>query len=886
MAISTGTRLGPYEILSAVGAGGMGEVYRAKDTRLDRTVAIKVLPAHLSSNPDLRQRFEREARAVSSLNHPHICTLYDVGHQEGIDYLVMEFLEGETVADRLKKGSLPSELVLRYGIEISNALDKAHKQGIVHRDLKPGNIMLTKSGAKLLDFGLARFQPPSAEAVMSGVSALATEAHKNHTAEGTIVGTFQYMAPEQLEGKEADPRTDIFAFGVVLYEMITGQKAFAGKSQASLIAAILEKDPPPISSLQPMTPPALDRVVKTCLAKDPDDRWQSAHDLMSELKWIREGSSQAGIPAPVLTRRKWRARLSWVLALVFFLTSVTLGVYSLHPASQQQSVLRVSVLPPENTTIGSSSISPDGKNLAIIAYDASARAALWLRPIDSTAAKMLPETEDAAMPFWSPDSRMIGFFAGGKMKKIDINGQRPVILCDAQDAKGGSWNQDGTIIFAAQTLIFRISSNGGQATPITKLEPNEEADRWPYFLPDGHHFLYLGDAYRTEEHHLRVGSLDSKDSVAVLSSFVSNIAYANTGFIVFVRQGGLMAQRFDPVHLQLSGEPVPLADQVAQAGANHQFDFSVSSSGVLTYQRLNPNSQLTWFDRSGNKLSVVGEPGRIVHLDLSPDEKRVAVEQLDADNRNGDIWILDTSRGTTTRFTFDPMWDGSAFWSPDGSRIAFGSDRNISGPANNIYQKSSGGGGSDELLLKSDSYKNPSGWSPDGKVIVFNYSKEGANNEDIQLLRLSDRQVIPYLQSEFNEYSGQFSPDGKWMAYISDESGKPEVYVQSFPVSGAKWQISTGGGAEPRWRRDGKELFFIGGDHKLYAVDMKLGPTFEPGIPKPLFEVRVKHFSDDLYDYAASGDGQRFLINALPEDASSRSVNLVFNWASELTKTR
>jgi serine/threonine protein kinase len=884
MAISSGTRLGPYEIVSAIGAGGMGEVYRAKDTRLDRTVAIKVLPSHLSSDPDLRQRFEREARAVSSLNHPHICTLHDVGHQEGIDYLVMEFLEGETVGDRLRKSSLSSELVLRYGIEIADALDKAHKQGIVHRDLKPGNIMLTKSGAKLLDFGLARFQPPVAQSVMSGVSALATEANKNLTAEGAIVGTFQYMAPEQLEGKDTDSRTDIFAFGTVLYEMITGQKAFVGKSQASLIAAILERDPPPISSIQPMTPPALDRVVKTCLAKDPDDRWQSAHDLMSEMKWIREGSSQAGVPAPVVTRRKMRERVSWLLALVFLLAAMALGLAYFNASSKPGSVMRLSVLPPENTTIGSSVISPDGKNLAIIAYDASAKPALWIRPIDSLTAKMLPETDDASMPFWSPNSRMIGFFAGDKMKKIDVSGQRPVTLCDSPNPKGGSWNRDGTIIFAAGTLINRVSSDGGQATPITKLEPREEADRWPCFLPDGRHFLFLGDAYRTEEHHLKVGSLDSTDSTRLTSSFISNVAYADAGFVLFVRQGGLMAQRFDSAHLQLSGEPFPLAEQVAQSGGNHLFDFSVSGNGVLTYRRLNPNSRLTWFDRSGNRLSVVGEPGRIVHLDLSPDEKRVAIEQLDADNRNGDIWILDLSRGTTTRFTFDPMWDNDAFWSPDGSRILFGSDRDISGPAENLYQKSSGGGGSDELLLKSDSYKNPSGWSPDGKVIVFSYSTEGTNNQDIQLFRLSDHQVIPYLHSEFNEYRGQISPDGKWMAYISDESGKPEVYVQSLPVSGAKWQISTGGAAQPRWRRDGKELFFIGGDHRLWAAEMKLDPAFEPGIPKQLFEVRVKYFSEDRFDYAVSQDGQRFLINALPEDATSRSINLVFNWISELKK--
>jgi len=881
--MQSGSKLGPYEILAPLGAGGMGEVYRANDTRLDRTVAIKVLPSHLSSNPDLRQRFEREARAVSSLNHPHICTLHDVGNQDGVEYLVMEFLEGETLADRLKKGPLPSDQVLRHGIEIADALDKAHKQGIVHRDLKPGNIMLTKSGAKLLDFGLAKLQPPASQAVMSGVSALATEAGKNLTAEGTIVGTFQYMAPEQLEGKDLDSRTDIFAFGVVLYEMITGKKAFTGTSQASLIAAILDKDPQPISDIQPMTPPALDRVVKTCLAKDPDDRWQSAHDLMNELKWIREGSSQAGTPAPVAARRKHRERLSWILALVFFLLSLAFAALYFQRPAPQNTLMQLSVLPPENTSILSSTISPDGKNLAIVASDASGKRTLWIRSIDSLTARPLPETDGSAYPFWSPDSRALGFFADRKLKKIDIPGGRAQTLCDVQDPHGGSWSPQGIILFASQTLLYQISASGGQATPVTKLDPNEEADRWPCFLPDGRHFFYLGDAYRTEEHHLKLGSLDSMKSTIVLSSFVSNLAYAHSGFVLFVRQGVLMAQKFDPARLQLSGEAFPLAEQMAYTGGNHQFDFSVSDSGVLTYRRANPNSQMIWFDRAGKSLGVVGEPGRFVNVDLSPDENRVAAEQLDADGRNGDIWIFDLIRKTTSRFTFDPGWDQCALWSPDGNRIVFASDRNVESAAQNLYQKNSGGGGNDELLLKSDSYKTPTSWSPDGKILAVDYSTEGSNNGDILLLSLSDRQLTPYLKTDFSEYDAQVSPDGKWIAYVSDESGKPEVYVQPFVVSGAKWQISASGGEQPRWRRDGKELFFVSGDNKLSAAEIQSNITLQPGIPRPLFEVRIVR-SDGRQNYAVSADGQRFLVNTVPEDTSSGSINLVFNWISQLPR--
>lgn len=882
MSIPTGTRLGPYEVLAPIGAGGMGEVYRGKDTRLDRIVAIKVLPSHLSSNPDLKQRFEREARAISSFSHPHICTLHDIGNQNGVDYLVMEYLEGETVADRLKKGPLTSELVLRYGMEIADALDKAHKQGIVHRDLKPGNIMLTKSGAKLLDFGLARLVTPASQPMVSGVSALATEANKNLTAEGSIVGTFQYMAPEQLEGKESDSRTDIFAFGSVLYEMITGRKAFVGTSQASLIAAILEKNPQPVSELQPMTPPALDRVIRTCIAKDPDDRWQSARDLLNELKWIREGSSQAGVPAPVKSKRKIRQIVAWILALLFFFATLILAIayYDLFSRSDK---MRVSVLPPDNTTIQSSAISPDGKYLAIVAADPSAKVALWVRSIDSPTARMLSDTDDASTPFWSPDSHALGFFSNGKLKKIDINGQRAMTLCDVTDPKGGAWSPDGdTIVFSSQRLLFRVSSIGGTPAAVTKLEPNEEADRWPCFLPDNRHFLFLGDAFRTPEHHLRLGSLDSTESTQLLSSFVTNVLYSRDGYILYLRQGVLMAQPFDAKHLRLSGEPVAVAEHIAEAGTNHQFDFSVSDSGILAYRPENPNSQLTWFDRNGNMLGVVGEPGRIANLELSPDDRRVAIEQLDADNRNGDIWILDPGRGTTTRFTFDPMWDAIPVWSPDGSHIAFRSDRNISEPSDNLYWKDSGGGGNDEVLLLADSYKDPLSWTPDGKYLLFEESREGVNNSDIKLLSLADHRITPILQSQFNEYDAQFSPDGKRIAYVSDESGRSEIYIQSFPLTGAKWQISTGGGSEPRWRNDGKELFFIGSDGKLWSVAMD--SDSEPGIPRSLFEIHGKVHSSTRHTYSVSRDGQRFLVNAVPQEVSANSISLIFNWPPDSRK--
>jgi predicted Ser/Thr protein kinase len=523
MTLAQGTRLGPYEILASVGAGGMGEVYRARDTRLDRTVAIKVLPSHLSSNPEIRQRFDREARTISSLSHPHICALHDVGHQDGIDYLVMEFLEGETLTDRLSRGALPAEQVLRYSIEIADALDKAHRQGIVHRDLKPGNIMLTKSGVKLVDFGLAKLA--AAGPANTSVSILPTQAGMNLTQEGTILGTFQYMAPEQLEGKEADARSDIFAFGAVLYEMATGKKAFSGKSQASLIASILSAEPPPISSVQPMTPPALDRVVKTCLAKDPDDRWQTAHDVMLQLKWIAEGGSQAGVPAPLVARRRGHERLAWGVAAVLAVSTIALAAVQLARPRAAVRVVRSSLLPPEKTTYhfigdaaGPPAVSPEGLQIAFTARDSSGKSLLWVRSLDSPVPRAVAGTEDAMYPFWSPDSKFIGFFAGGKLKKIEASGGPAFALCDAGDARGGTWNKDGVIVFEPhfRDPLFRVPATGGKAAPVTKFDESrrETTHRFPFFLPDGSHFLYLAGSHavgtESELHAIYLGSLDGK----------------------------------------------------------------------------------------------------------------------------------------------------------------------------------------------------------------------------------------------------------------------------------------------------------------------------------------------------------------------------------------
>jgi eukaryotic-like serine/threonine-protein kinase len=874
MALPSGKRLGPYEILSAVGAGGMGVVYRARDTRLDRTVAIKVLASHLS-NPDLKQRFEREARAISSLSHPNICALYDIGEQDGLDYLVMEFLEGETLEEKLQKGPLPIEQVLPYGMQIADALDKAHRQGIIHRDLKPANIMITRSGVKLLDFGLAKLQASTQP--VAGVSMLPTE-QRSLTAEGSIIGTLQYMSPEQLEGREADARTDLFAMGVVLYEMATGRKAFTGKSQASLIAAILSSEPPPISTIQPLTPPAFDRIVKTCLAKDPEDRWQTAHDVLLELKWVAEGGSQAGLPAPVVTRRKNRERLAWIFAGLFLLVSATLAWLYFEELQKQTGTLHVSIVPSEINNVWHSEISLDGRTLAIVGVDPNGKSSLWLRRLDADHAVQLPETGGASFPFWSPDNRYLAFFADGKLKKIEVPNGRPEILCDAPSWAGGSWSSKNGILFSNNRELYRIDPDGGKPQQVTKLDSQHEGHRWPWFLPDGVHFLYLNDANTTELHSLELGSLDSKQSYRLLTSFISSVAYARD-YVYFVRFGALMAQRLDIKHFRLTGSPITVAEPMTDVYQNHRFDFSVSTNGTVAYQQRSPNSQLIWYDRTGAKIGTLGEPGKYASFDLSPDNNTVALEVLDPDFRNGNLWLVQTQRGTTSRFTFDRYWDTAPIWSVDGSTIAFGSNR--SGGGFNLYLKSLANQGNEEPLFKSIEKRTDqfaTSWSPDGKSLVFEIYNEDTK-ADIWLLPLSgDRKPVPLIHTPFFDYAATISPDGRFIAYTSEETGRPEIYVQTMPPSGKRWQVSTSGGMAPKWRKDGKEIFFIGPDNKLFAAEIRSEENFDADTPKPLFTINERFMGPERSNYAVSSDGQRFLVNTMIDTPGLKPIQLLIHW--------
>jgi Tol biopolymer transport system component/predicted Ser/Thr protein kinase len=884
MTLSPGTRLGPYEIGAPIGAGGMGEVYRAKDTRLDRTVAVKVLPSHLSSSAESRQRFEREAKTISQLSHPHICALYDVGNQDGVEFLVMEYLEGETLSDRLLKGSLALEQVLRFGIEIADALDKAHRQGIVHRDLKPGNVMLTKSGVKLLDFGLAKAVAPVGRSSGSSLTALPTQAGTNLTQEGTILGTFQYMAPEQLEGKEADARTDIFAFGCVLYEMATGQKAFSGKSQASLISSIMGSQPPAVSTIAPMTPPAFDRVVRTCLAKDPDDRWQTAHDVMLELKWVAEGGAAAGLPAPLVSKRRNRERIAWAVAAALALIAAAAIAGYARRAPKPPEAVRASILPQQGTIFdpidGPVAASPDGRQVAFTAKDADGRGSVWVRSLGSLESRKLEGTNDAYDPFWSPDGRFVGYGSPAGLFKIEVPAGPPQKIADMADGRGCAWNRDNVILFekTGATPVFRVSASGGPVEQVTTLDKSRgETGHWrPQFLPDGRHFLYLARAEPAQNSGIYVGSLDSKERKRILDLDVP-AQFAEPGYVLFIREDVLMAQPFDIKALRVSGEPVVVGRSVQYVATWGSSAFSASENGVLAYQGPSPAArQLVWFDRSGGRVATLG-PDAEYRDDprISPDGSRVAVTRTDPTTRSADIWIFDVSRGIGSRFTFDAARESSPVWSADGTRLFFSSNKAGIG---DLYEKAASGAGSETLLLKSDLWKEPLDISPDGRWLVYTVG-DLKTRSDLWLLPLfGDRKPVPLLATPFAETEARFSPDGRWLAYVSDEAGKREVYAQPFPATGEKWQVSTAGGSSPRWTSGGRELVYAEPPDKRKIVEIRSAPSFQVSVPKDLFATPRPQGSD------VSRDGKRMLVNMPAAEVAPTPMTIVLNWTAALRK--
>ncbi len=898
MIFPPGAKLGPYEILSPLGAGGMGEVYRAKDTRLDRDVAIKLLPGHLSRSPEFKQRLEREAKAISQLAHPHICTLHDVGTHDGSDYLVMELLEGETLAQRLSKGALPIDQVLRHGIEIASALDAAHRKGIVHRDLKPGNVMLTKGGAKLLDFGLAK----SASVLESDPSAVTVT--QPLTGKGTIVGTFQYMAPEQLEGAEADARTDIFAFGAVLYEMATGKRAFEGHSRASLIASIMSSQPRPISQLQPMTPPALDRLIRKCLSKDPEARWQSAADVADELRWIAEGGSQTGIPAPLRSARRHRERLWISCSGLLFAACVVLTLLYLRPSGHDpRRVWSIIPAPEENSLMATGDlagpvvISPDGSTLAFVAVGKDAQR-LWVRPLRSSTARPLPGTEGATFPFWSADSASIGFFAREKLFTVGAAGGPPISICDAPGGRGGTWNRDGTILFspAFRSGIFRVPATGGRPVPVTQLDESKHTShRWPMFCPDGKHFLYLAVAHgaaQTESNAVYLASLDGGEPQLVMHGSANALLAAD--HLLYMRENALLAAPFDLKTARLTGEPTVVATDVMYDVNVWRAGFSVSDQGELAFHSGTAGGeiQIAKRDRSGRDLGNIGDPGNFGSLRLSPDGKRVAT---DVQGGETDIWVYEVARGVRSRLTFGNGANLSPVWSPDGQFLAYASIYLARRDATHRISRRLSIGGEEEVLYTSNEETWVTDWSRDNRYLLLSQGKFiGGNPSDIWVLSLTgERRAFPLVKTPFAESDARFSPDGRWVAYQSNESGRWEIYVIPFnppteagspsegPVRGGKWQVSARGGAQVEWRADGKELYFVTGDSKVAAVEITVTANgVELGTASTLFTVN-QPAGIDPFDVAPDGDW--FVVNTANTQGSS-PINLIVNWNAGLSK--
>jgi serine/threonine protein kinase len=885
MALIPGTKLGPYEIQSPLGAGGMGEVYRARDTRLDRVVAIKILPTNLSLNPEFKQRFDREARTISSLSHPHICQLFDVGSQDGTDFLVMEFLDGETLADRLRRGALPFPELLKIGMEVATALEVAHRAGIVHRDLKPSNIMLTKAGTKLMDFGLAK--PATLGKAGSGSAPLLSAARTMSgptpvgplTVAGSVVGTIQYMSPEQIEGKEADARSDIFAFGAVLYEMAMGKRAFEGRSQISVASAILEKDPEPVSGSKPLTPPAFDYLVAACLAKDREERLQSAHDARLQLKSISQQSATA--IAPGRSSRTFVPRVVLATAALLFVAAGIIIFYFSQRANPPTLSVRAYIPPPPGTAFRPSGfeagpvvVSPNGKTLAFTAVDEKGSTNLWLRPLDAQQATMLAGTEDAATPFWSPDGHYLAFVADRKLKKISVSGGEPQTLTDEAESEYGDWSSDGTILFRKQSFgpIYRVAASGGDASPVTKLDKNEISDDYASFLADGKHFLYVASRLGSVQGQIKVGVLGKPEQSGILIGTGFRPQFAS-GYLMFVRDGHILAQPFNPQTFKLSGDP----QTVGESGG-----FSVSPNGVLAYHETSAQSEMKILDRSGNVIGTPGPRAEYYEPKFSPDGKSIAVAARDPRSGKRDVWVYPVAGGQPTRITFgaDDFWP---HWSADGKEIEYSVwDK---GKAS-FRRRTLDGSQPEEILytLTDEAYVRAQAidWSPDGKYLAFDQmTKEGVWS--VWVLPLAgDRKPFrpPTISSmSVSGYDGLFSPDSRWLAYFSYETGRPEVYVIPFLSDGAKYQVSTTGAYIPHFSRSSGEFFFATMGNRLMVGQVANQASFRIDATRPLFQMDLPNFASPSYDVSA--DGQRFVV-LTTDHTKSTSITLLTNWLAAL----
>ena len=890
MHITPGLKLGSYQIIALLGKGGMGEVWRAQDTRLDREVAIKVLPATIAHDADRLSRFALEAKATGALNHPNILTVHDIGTHEDAPYIVAELLDGEELRAQLDNGALPVRKAIEYAQQIAAGLAAAHEKGIVHRDLKPENLFITKDGrVKILDFGLAKIEPPRPLSASSEVATL-----KQITTPGTVMGTVAYMSPEQVRGEVVDARSDIFSFGQILYEMLAGKRAFTGATMPDLMSAILRAEPPDLHTANPQ----LEKIVRRCLEKQPERRFQTASDLGFALESLNTSSGarlETATAVAAVTEstsannarwfgnaRLWMSTTAILLLGLLLALPIVVKYLRLSPPVVPVGVRFTIAAPEKATGLFAPALSPDGRHL-VFAADVEGKRSLWLRPLGSLTAQQLPGTEGVTgIPFWSPDSRSIGYvFFETELRKLDLAGGASQTLCKLPaDANGyeGTWNRDGVILFSGRAGIYRVPATGGEPVPALRAEQPGRY-RWPVFLPDGRHFLVLTTQPGAMELHL--AALDRQETTRLLAAD-SQAGYAN-GHLLFARAGALLAAPFDADSLKLTGESFVVADKV-RVSPNSSGFFSVSDNGSLVYDpnTLTDNQQLTWLDRTGKPLGTVGPVGEYEWPRLSPDGKRVAVERRDPQTRNRDIYVIDLARGLSSRLTFDPGEDRYPAWSSDGSRIAWTGYRD---GAWQIYQKLSSGVGAEEVLLKDSVLMSPTSWSPDDRFLVYTRLDPKTNADIWVLPTAADRQPTVFLQTPFREGFGSFSPDGRWIAYMSDDQGKLEVNVQTYPASGGKWQISTNSGRLPVWRSDGEELYYISADQKLMAVEVNPGGSFEATAPRALFDLLLaRALLAGWSSYAVTPAGDRFLFVTAREEAASLQFIVVTNWAAEAKK--
>jgi serine/threonine protein kinase/Tol biopolymer transport system component len=890
VSLTPGVRIGAYEVVALIGAGGMGEVYRANDARLGRDVAIKVLPAGVATDPERLHRFEQEARAAAALNHPNILSVFDIGQHDGAPYIVSELLEGGTLRDRLDEGALPVRKAVELAVQTAHGLAAAHDKGIVHRDLKPENVFVTDDGrVKILDFGLAKLT--QAEPALAGASMLPTTPPQ--TVPGLVLGTMGYMSPEQVRGRAVDHRTDIFAFGAILYELLSGQRAFRGATLADTISAILEKDPLELPLPDRHIPPGLERIIGRCLEKNAAARFKSADDLAFALESVSSQSDSAAV-APVTPGRRTtlfqNTRFAWSLATAALLAAILATVLSLRPALPEALVTRLDVVTPPTNEAFSFALSPDGRQL-VFAANGDKGSQLWLRSLDQASARPLAGTEGGTYPFWSPDGRAIGFFADDKLKRLDLAAGAPQVLADAPLARGGTWNSDDVIVFAPTVTspLMRVMATGGAVVPVTRLGAGEASHRWPQFLPDGR-ILFLMTIGEPQTEGIYVVALDGGEPTRV-SMGATAALYAPPGYLLRVSQGVLSAQPFDISRTAVSGEPIGLAQPIGIDDGTFRSAFSVSAAGMLAHRTgTAARRQLVWFDRAGTILNALGTPDEntLAHPALAPDGERVAVSRIV--QGNPDVWVMDVARGVASRFTFNPSVDFAPIWSPDGRRILFYSNRQ--GVAD-LFEKSAVSAAEEEPLLVDNRQKWSLDWSRDGRHVLF-VVDDPKTARDLWALPLAgDRKPFPVVQSSFDEIGGQFSADGQWLAYTSNESGRYEIYIRTFPDSGGKWQISTGGGAQPRWRHDGRELFYVAPDGRLMTVSVRVAAsarTVETGTPIALFVPRLATgasigslSSTSFPQYAVAADG-RFLMNVAVDEAISSPITIVLNWPAGLPR--